>query len=72
MNTNLATAVSTLEKTYGCPSVIAQKRSLGVRHLCPCCSNVLLRHARSNQVYWRCGHCYQTMPLLGDSVDFTI
>jgi hypothetical protein len=65
-------SVSTLENTHGCPSAIAQKRTVGVRHLCPCCSNILLRHARLNQVYWRCSHCYQAMPLLGDMVAFTV
>lgn len=29
---------------------------------CPCCSNVLLRHVRSNQVYWFCRNCWEVMP----------
>ncbi len=29
---------------------------------CPCCSEVLLRHARHNQIYWFCPHCWQEMP----------
>lgn len=29
---------------------------------CPCCSNPLLRYARSNGVYWFCPHCWQEMP----------
>ncbi len=70
MTINLATSVSALETAYGCRSAIAQKQSVGVRHLCPCCSYTLLRHVRSNQVYWRCSRCYQAMPLLGDGVVF--
>ncbi|MEA5573032.1 hypothetical protein [Calothrix sp. UHCC 0171] len=31
---------------------------------CPCCSNVLLRHIRGNEVYWFCRNCWQTMPIL--------
>ncbi|XHX80814.1 MAG: hypothetical protein RBJ76_13030 [Stenomitos frigidus ULC029] len=30
--------------------------------LCPCCSEVLLRHARHNGIYWFCTHCWQEMP----------
>jgi len=33
------------------------------RHLCPCCSTVLLRHIRSEGIYWRCSYCYQKMPI---------
>ena len=29
---------------------------------CPCCSTTLLRHIRSQRVYWFCRHCYQEMP----------
>lgn len=29
---------------------------------CPCCSNTLLRHIRSGEVYWFCKHCHQEMP----------
>jgi len=29
---------------------------------CPCCSDQLLRHARHNEVYWFCTHCWQEMP----------
>jgi hypothetical protein len=28
----------------------------------PCCSNTLLRHIRSGEVYWFCCHCHQEMP----------
>lgn len=31
---------------------------------CPCCSNTLLRHIRSNEIYWFCSHCHQEMPNL--------
>nr|WP_225938589.1 hypothetical protein [Kovacikia minuta] len=31
---------------------------------CPCCSNTLLRHIRSHQIYWFCPHCWQEMPNL--------
>lgn len=29
---------------------------------CPCCSNTLLRHIRSGEIYWFCSHCHQEMP----------
>ncbi len=29
---------------------------------CPCCTEVLLRHAHYNRVYWFCTHCWQEMP----------
>lgn len=29
---------------------------------CPCCSHTMLRHIRSNQVYWFCRNCWQEMP----------
>lgn len=29
---------------------------------CPCCSQLMLRHARHNRVYWFCTHCWQEMP----------
>ncbi len=31
---------------------------------CPCCSDVLLRHIRGNEVYWFCRNCWQQMPAL--------
>lgn len=37
-------------------------QSMSSRHICPCCSNVLLRHIRLGKLYWRCNHCYQAMP----------
>ncbi len=33
------------------------------RNTCLCCSNTLLRHIRAGGIYWRCGHCYQEMPV---------
>ena len=36
--------------------------SMTNQHLCPCCSYVLLRHIRHGNVYWRCSHCYESMP----------
>lgn len=30
---------------------------------CPCCSEVLLRHARHAGIYWFCTHCWQEMPV---------
>ena len=29
---------------------------------CPCCSQSMLRHIRSNEVYWFCRNCWQEMP----------
>lgn len=29
---------------------------------CPCCSDLLLRHTRSGEVYFYCPHCRQEMP----------
>ncbi|WP_456057577.1 hypothetical protein [Aerosakkonema funiforme] len=29
---------------------------------CPCCSHTMLRHIRSNEVYWFCRNCWQEMP----------
>jgi ribosomal protein L37AE/L43A len=31
---------------------------------CPCCGEVLLRHARHAGVYWFCTRCWQEMPVL--------
>lgn len=39
------------------------QQSMMSRHTCICCSNTLLRHARLGEVYWRCSHCYQEMPV---------
>ena len=36
----------------------------GGRRNCLCCSDVLLRHVRAGQIYWRCGNCHQEMPSL--------
>ncbi|WP_407888559.1 hypothetical protein [Scytonema sp. NUACC26] len=31
---------------------------------CPCCSHQLLRHIRSNEIYWFCRSCWQDMPVM--------
>ncbi len=41
-------------------------QSMTTRHLCPCCSNTLLRHLDHGELYWRCSHCWQTMPVEED------
>ncbi|HEY9606286.1 MAG TPA: hypothetical protein V6C85_32060 [Allocoleopsis sp.] len=33
------------------------------KHLCPNYSDVLLRHVRLGELYWRCSYCYQEMPV---------
>ncbi len=33
------------------------------RNTCLCCSGTLLRHISLRGIYWRCGHCYQEMPV---------
>ena len=38
-------------------------QSMMMRNTCLCCSNTLLRHARDREIYWRCSHCYQEMPI---------
>lgn len=37
---------------------------------CPCCSNVLLRHIRSHEVYWFCRNCWQPMPVYNVRKDY--
>lgn len=37
---------------------------MDLMHTCPCCGNFLLRHLRSQGIYWFCPHCYQEMPIL--------
>jgi diguanylate cyclase (GGDEF)-like protein len=32
------------------------------QHLCPCCSEPLLRHVSCQRVYWFCRQCHQEMP----------
>ncbi|MBD2606422.1 hypothetical protein H6G81_18265 [Scytonema hofmannii FACHB-248] len=39
------------------------KQSMKGRHTCLCCSGVLLRHMRSQGVYWRCSRCHEEMPI---------
>lgn len=31
---------------------------------CPCCSDLLLPHARAGQFYFYCPHCRQEMPVI--------
>jgi ribosomal protein L37AE/L43A len=45
-----------------------ERRSIG-RHTCPCCSYTLLRHINSQGICWRCSHCYQEMPVLGNEIE---
>lgn len=30
--------------------------------ICPCCSNLLLRHIRQGTLYWLCRSCWAEMP----------
>jgi predicted SprT family Zn-dependent metalloprotease len=39
------------------------KQSMTGRYTCLCCSGVLLRHMRSQGVYWRCSRCHEEMPI---------
>ena len=32
------------------------------KHLCPCCSQPLLRHISYKRIYWFCSQCHQEMP----------
>lgn len=32
------------------------------KHLCPCCSQPLLRHISFKRIYWFCSQCHQEMP----------
>lgn len=34
--------------------------------ICPCCSNLLLRHIRQGTVYWLCRSCRAEMPNFAD------
>ena len=43
-----------------CPTT---RQSMMMRHTCLCCSCTLLRHVRLQEIYWRCSHCYQEMPV---------
>lgn len=44
------------------PHLITFDLSMTNQHICPCCSYVLLRHMRLGGLYWRCSHCYVSMP----------
>lgn len=51
-------------------SKVAQSRSN--RRICLCCSNPLLRHISSGNLYWRCNHCYQAMPVIEDAQEMQV
>ena len=34
---------------------------------CPCCSGNLLRHIRTEGIYWMCLRCRQEMPMVNNS-----
>lgn len=38
-------------------------QSMMSKHFCPNCSDILLRHVRLGELYWRCSYCYQEMPV---------
>lgn len=39
------------------------ERSMTHRHICPCCSDVLLRQMHSGKLCWHCSYCFQDMPV---------
>jgi DNA-directed RNA polymerase subunit M/transcription elongation factor TFIIS len=41
-------------------------------HTCPCCSNLMLRHARRHQMYWFCRSCWQEMPFTESSPNLNL
>lgn len=41
---------------------------MNTRSICPCCSELLLRHARQGRIYWFCPHCHQEMPNLASAI----
>ena len=47
-------------------------RAMGGKHRCPCCSNTLLRHIVLGKLYWRCNHCYQSMPVIEDATEMSL
>lgn len=49
-------------------NLINRSQAINSKHLCLCCANILLRHIRSNRLYWRCNHCCQIMPVLEDNL----
>ncbi|WP_250124445.1 pentapeptide repeat-containing protein [Chroococcidiopsis sp. CCMEE 29] len=51
-----------LNKTKG-NRAIGIGQSMMSRHTYLCCSDTLLRHFRFGELYWRCSHCYQDMPV---------
>jgi diguanylate cyclase (GGDEF)-like protein len=37
-------------------------KNMLAKHLCPCCSQPLLRHTLHKRAFWFCSHCYQERP----------
>ncbi len=35
-----------------------------ITNVCPCCNGLILRHVRSNGIYWFCQSCRQEVPLI--------
>ena len=52
--------------------ISAQDRSMHSEQTCPCCSNILLRHVSDSRIYWRCGYCFQEMPVMEDYLTSSI
>lgn len=60
-----------IEKSRDSSSIkVAQLMSS--RNICLCCSNPLLRHICLGKLYWRCNHCYQAMPVIGDAQEMPL
>lgn len=53
-------------------SSIRIAQSMNDRHICLCCSNPLLRHINLGKLYWRCNHCYQSMPVMEDAKEMPL
>jgi len=47
-------------------------QSMNSRQICLCCSNPLLRHIGLGKLYWRCSHCYQSMPVMEDAQEMSL
>ncbi len=39
-------------------------------HICPCCSDTLLRHVNGKGLYWYCCSCHQEMPSLSGNLSY--
>lgn len=53
-------------------SLIRIVQSMNSRQICLCCSNPLLRHVGLGKLYWRCSHCYQSMPVMDDAKEMSL